>query len=411
MKTILLTSTLAFSLIGPGSSYELHEWGTFTSVSGSDGKLLAGLTKEEEKLPNFVHTHAGMENVGPQNLFSKGFSATRPFRNVKIKMETPVIYFYSDEPFKASVEVGFNGGSISQWFPQRSSGETVPKITKRHIEMTQTGHRLSEAHFKEGGGIDFAKPFQGNIKWDLEVLPPDVPRSLSFKPHETLNWVRPRNHKANILKVGNQYEDYLFYRGVGNFELPVTFRVDENETLHIENTGDEDIPFFFVQEDIPGKGVRFHTSTDGLKTGSSISLTEADLGQIIGKWQHPVYDAMTEGLLKTGLTREETDSMIQTWWHSYFHKPGLRVFWIVPEKKTEEILPLKVSPAPEKMVRVIVGRSEVLRPRFEKQLLAGYEKRNDKKEAHLWINQLNNRYGIAYQKRVQELLDKKVAAK
>ena len=67
--------------------------------------------------------------------------------------------------------------------------------------------------------------------------------------------------------------------------------------------------------------------------------------------------------------------------------------------------------ATEKLVRVLVGRSEVLRPRFEQQLLSFYNKRQDKKESYKWMNQLGDRYGIAYQKRVQDLLGKKVAAK
>ena len=103
------------------ADYTVHEWGTFTSVSGSDGVLLPGLQQEEEPLPMFVHSHAGMGwNYG------KGWS--RPLQNVTIKMETPVIYFYTSQPFEAHVHVGFNGGSISQWFPTRSGGEIPPPV-------------------------------------------------------------------------------------------------------------------------------------------------------------------------------------------------------------------------------------------------------------------------------------------
>ncbi len=132
MKYILTTSIAAIAVLQPFSqnaqAYELHEWGTFTSVSGSDGILLGGLQIEEERLPTFVYALDGMQNTGPG--FSKGFRSQRPLRNVTIKMETPVIYFYSDKPFHAHVEVGFNGGAISQWYPQRSGGESVPKATK-----------------------------------------------------------------------------------------------------------------------------------------------------------------------------------------------------------------------------------------------------------------------------------------
>ncbi|MDC1205984.1 hypothetical protein N8Z81_00235 [Akkermansiaceae bacterium] len=402
MKKLLALTAVA--LIGPSSAYTLHEWGTFTSVSGSDGVLLAGLNREEELLPRFVHAHDGMMNTGPMGYGGKGFFVHRPLKKVTIKMETPIIYFYSDEPFKASVEVGFNGGSINQWYPQRSGGETVPKIVKPNPVPT-------DAQFKDAGGIDFSTSFNGQIKWDVDVLAPDASRGLSFKNGETLNWLRPRNSKANVLKIGEEYEDYLFYRGVGNFELPVTFRVDPFETLHIENTGKEALPFLFVQEVTPDRKIRFHSFSDGLPAGSSLSISEKDLHTTDAKWRRLVYDEMVQGLLSTGLTAEEAHGMVQTWWHSYFEQPGLRVFWVVPIDKTNEILPLTVSPAPEKTVRVLVGRSEVLRPRFEQQLVEAYKVRKEKKKSAAWASNMFHRYGLAFQERVQTLSGEKIAKK
>ncbi|MGJ8697478.1 MAG: hypothetical protein ACSHYF_14265 [Verrucomicrobiaceae bacterium] len=404
-KGILITT----ALMGSVSAYTLHEWGTFTSVSGSDGQLLAGLKKEEEKLPGFVHALEGMRNVGPQ-MMSKGFFPNRPLRNVKIKMETPVIYFYSDHPFQASVQVGFNGGSISQWFPQRSGGEGVPKIKKLRVEGPFLETPLTDAQFEEGGGIDFATHRQGEIRWDVEVMAPDASRGLTFKADETLNWLRPRNPKANVLKVGEEYEDYLFYRGVGNFELPVTFSVDGAETLQIENHGDEAIPFLFVQEVLPDRSVRYHSFDGGLGVATTVEVPESGFTTGGKDWKRPVYERMYEGLTATGLTAEESHGMIQTWWHSYFEQPGLRVFWIVPQGVTEDILPLEVSPAPKELVRVLVGRSEVLRPGFEAQLVKNFKLRNDKKEGAAWIQNVFHRYGIAFQHRVNQLVAREEVA-
>jgi len=399
MTNQLIITTLA--LIGSTSAYTLHEWGTFTSVSGSDGKLLAGLEREEERLPYFVESLEGMQNVGPLIGYgAKGFFLTRPLRNVTIKMETPVIYFYSDHPFNAKVEVGFHGGSISQWYPQRSGGETVPAMPKKIIPLLVNATEDDrKENFIKRGGIDFATHREGSIEWDVEVLAPDASRGLSFKAGETLNWLRPRNPKANILKVGDQYEDYLFYRGVGNFDLPITFRVDQSETLHLENTGDETVPFLFVQE-VTKTGIRFFTIQDGLAEGATQSIKESDFTIPEKNWQRPVYEAMEKGLLASGLTPEETHGMIQT----------LRVFWIVPQAKTSAILPLKVTPAPEKSVRVLVGRSEILRPRFEQELLTNYAMRNNKEKSSLWRNNIRNRYGKAYEQRVKQLNDNKVTS-
>ncbi len=54
-----------------------------------------------------------------------------------------------------------------------------------------------------------------------------------------------------MLKVGDEYEDYLFYRGIGNFNFSATFSVDQDETLQIQNHSIEAIPFAF--KNIRGK--------------------------------------------------------------------------------------------------------------------------------------------------------------
>ena len=77
------------------ADFTVHEWGTFTSVVGSDGRMLPGLEVEEERVPNFVHSLAGF---APAN---KGWD--RPVRGVTVKMETPVLYFYSASPQRVRV--------------------------------------------------------------------------------------------------------------------------------------------------------------------------------------------------------------------------------------------------------------------------------------------------------------------
>ncbi|BDS05733.1 hypothetical protein NT6N_07730 [Oceaniferula spumae] len=389
------------------SAYELHEWGTFTSVSGSDGVLLNGLHHEEERLPFFVRALDGMQNRGPGMV--KGL--IRPLKNVTIKMETPVIYFYSDEPFTAEVKVGFNGGSISQWYPERSAGETVPKIAKPlgfDSSLIPPFAALKSDVFKLAGGIDFSESRSGSIEWKVDVLDLKADRGLVFKPGETLNWLRPRNPKANVLKVGEQYEDYLFYRGVGNFPLPIKFTVDTNETLTISNLSSDKVPFMFVHE-VTNEGVtRFHSIPNGLAASGVMKVTTSDLREHTD-WHRPVYQEMFKGLTGTGLTAEESHGMIQTWWDSYFSRPGLRVFWVMPGSDTENILPLSVKPAPEKIVRTIVGRSEIIRPSMEQKMVKEFLIKDPKKSK--WGQYLHDRFGHAYQQRVKQLLPKETAGK
>ena len=123
MKYILslAASLLAASL--PLGAYDLHEWGKFTTVSGSDGVLLPGLEVEEAALPAYVHAFPGFAVTG------KGMPL--PVRNVTVKMETPVLYFHSDTSFRAKVAVGFQGGAISQSYRNGVTEKTCPPTAGR----------------------------------------------------------------------------------------------------------------------------------------------------------------------------------------------------------------------------------------------------------------------------------------
>ena len=116
-------------------------------------------------------------------------------------------------------------------------------------------------------------------------------------------------------------------------------------------------------------------------------------------WRKPLYEEAAGMLTAAGLTRPEADGMLQTWWGSYFEKPGLRVFWVVPSSYVHEVLPLKVTPAPKDSVRVIVGRTEILTPGFERRLLADFAATTEEKP-NPW---LHDRYFPAYANRVQQL--------
>src|SRR5271170_1266483 len=81
-----------------------HEWGTFTSVAGIDGAPVqwAPLSGTPD-LPCFV------DRLSTHNLkYALGL----------VRMETPVLYFYSPRPLVASVQVAFPKGWITEWYPQ-----------------------------------------------------------------------------------------------------------------------------------------------------------------------------------------------------------------------------------------------------------------------------------------------------
>src|SRR5947208_15002775 len=74
----------------PPGKFTVHEWGTFTSVQGSEGVLLDWRPLESYQLPQFVYnwTKPGLNRLATGPIFSKGGLVARQ------RMETAVIYFY-----------------------------------------------------------------------------------------------------------------------------------------------------------------------------------------------------------------------------------------------------------------------------------------------------------------------------
>ena len=73
-------------------------------------------------------------------------------------------------------------------------------------------------------------------------------------------------------------------------------------------------------------------------------------------------------LCSEGLYRREAEAMVKTWEDSWFAEDGVRVLYLLPRDWTDRTLPLSIRPAPKELVRVMVGRAEVLTPAFEKTL-------------------------------------------
>ena len=73
------------------------------------------------------------------------------------------------------------------------------------------------------------------------------------------------------------------------------------------------------------------------------------------------------------------------------------MFWIVPRAFTDRVLPIKITPAPDTLERVLVGRTEVLTPAFEAQLARDFAADDGKK----WEK---DRYFQAYRARMAALV-------
>lgn len=309
--------------------YVLHEWGTFTTVAGSDGVLLEGLTYDDHQLPDFVYERSTSE---------PGFSG------MSCKMETPVIYFYSDRPRELRVKVAFQQGVLTQWYPQVH--QLYPPAGPEPLAL-------------RGGVLDWGR---------IQLLGPGEGVGELPGVGSAFHWEHARAVDANVIvrhTPFDQHERFLFYRGLGSFALPLAVWTDGDGGLNMSNMVDDPLPGLIVLSR-RGQSLRA-MRLPALSRGTPAHVLPAELPAI----ELPALMELTARLLEEqGLYPLEALAMVNTWQQSYFETDGLRVLYPLPRGETDWLLPLSVSPAPRESVRVLVGRTDVLTREAEQAALA-----------------------------------------
>jgi hypothetical protein len=301
--------------------FVVHEWGTFSTFSGSDGKNLK-FNPYDNDLPDFVHHYLERDSkAGP--------------RGGTISLETPVIYFYPDRPMTASVKVEFPKGTITEWYP--------------HAQRTE-----SKLVWKD---------FSIQPREDME-LPHERKASRYYAARETdaapLRVRFPRDDR-----LVSEYDKFLFYRGVGDFDLP----------LWVRALGDDKFQIFWHGRTTPVDLVLVRVHHDRVRF-RPIHLDKRLKGGLLGDVQLPAEDStadklgelLVKQLTGRGLKEKEALAMVKTWRSAWFGEEGTRVLYLLPDELTDELLPLRVEPKPTSLVRVLVGRHDVLTPEQEQQI-------------------------------------------
>lgn len=296
----------------------VHEWGTFTSIAGKNGLALDWRPLNgPSDLPKFVYTVSD-RSLGPRRVQGKG-----ELRGL-VRMETPILYFYADREIDVNVKVDFPDGKITEWYPQ--------------------GRLVDEA-----------------IDWGQVKIMPGAALHLPVENTESHYYPARETDAAPIQIAGAdgqpaQQEKFLFYRGVASFNLPLAVRLEGGKVL-LQNRAANEISNLIVFENRGGKiGYR---------------LLNAFTGQ--SSFERPALDRSLDSLLlelkqilvSEGLYEKEAAAMIKTWRRSWFEE-GMRVFYVLPRQTTDAVLPLTVVPRPNEIVRVLVGRTEVITPEMEK---------------------------------------------
>jgi hypothetical protein len=297
-----------------------HEWGTFTSIAGETGQAVEWLPlNSPSELPNFVEHFRGTG-------FKVGLGGT-------IRMETPVLYFYSTHDTTVDVSVSFFHGLITEWYPRAT-----------HIEPSSSLENV----------VLFQQQSSGSISWKSVNVRPSA--SLAF-PQEAQpsHYYAARDVASSPLRVatknGDENEKFIFYRGVSVAPAPLSALVLPNGQIEAMNQSSGEIRKLILFE----------------RRGEQVGFREAGAVREGVILDPPVLDASLDSLLpgleasliSRGLYPEEAHAMLESWKDSWFEE-GSRLIYIVPNSFVEKILPLSIEPQPAAIHRVFVGRMELL---------------------------------------------------
>ncbi len=362
------------------SSLVVHEWGTFTSLQGSDGVPLKWNPLESSKLPGFVYnwTRPGLGRR-PTGMLALG---TKSALVTLHRMETQLVYFYTPKETRVDLTIRFPQGGITEWYPQSSDvGPSVhppnPFITSVDSGLHSCGIASS---FSMGSLFEASNVKESVIHWpDLTVLPAvgrddltarlpqDSSGSHYFAARETdsafvqLSPVPGTNSSA-------EFEKFLFYRGVGNFVTPLHVEMQRDGVVNVSNTGVEPLAHLFILG-IQGERGEL-VSLERLKSAErkSVSLDLDKSSQPLANLRKDIQAAMVLALETEGLYPREAAAMVKTWQDSWFTEQGIRVLYVLPRSWTERTLLMSMDPKPTELVRVMVGRAEVISVATEKRL-------------------------------------------
>ena len=310
-----------------GSSLTVHEWGTFTSIAGQDGQAVEWrpLTGPSD-LPCFVTTlNPNSIKVLPQGGI--------PGLKALVRMETPVLYFYSPDAMTARVSVAFPQGLFSEWYPQ-AAVSMVPLVN--------------------------TSQWRWQINWPNVEITPGAKEEFPIEPGES-HYYAARDTDAAPVSVGKQQEKFLFYRGIASFAPPITATIARDGSLSVVQKTLDPIDTFVLFE---RRGDRFGYREVSMDR-SDVRIERPELNGTLESLRRD----LREILIHRGLYPREAAAMVETWRDSWFEE-GARLFYVLPQATVDRLLPLEIDPKPSSLTRVFVGRMEVVTPEMESEVAA-----------------------------------------
>jgi len=268
----------------------------------------------------------------------------------RLKGETPVIYFYPRDVMKVKVEVDFPTGLWTQWYPQAST--------------------VSPGLVQAGSP---PRTRDGRISWDVIVRPPAMKNNEPPVTGRDALWNFARDVDAAYVypdrpagfvnttatSASSEVERFIFYRGLGEAPLPLDVRL-ANGRIAATTSEREGLQHLFILRVENGRGAYSYRTALRPDQALDEAIPSMDASLPLDQFVGEVAAHVAKRLTDSGLYKPEALAMVNTWKSSYFKTDGVRLLFVLPGAWTNRFIPMRIEPAPAELVRVMVGRVELL---------------------------------------------------
>lgn len=324
-STLLIVASLALVAFWPSADHfssaqpapvkglAVHEWGVVSVYTDLE---LANADARDEwaGLPKFVY---GQVDDREQPVIQEIAKA-------------PVIYFHAPRQMYLNVQVQFPGGRPAVWWPASNNA------------FRQQGQAVAEGAPPNG------------LQWTVDVK---STQAANVKPM-TLpkgHWMEAlRAVKADDVLVqyrGPQLERFIYYDGM--IKAPKGLAVGvKGDTISLHSQAKHLLHDVTVVDLRNLRKIRT-AHVDKMEPGAEIKevkLIERDQT----KWPHEGVEELVGQLKGAGLNEDEAKALANVWRRHFFETEGVSVFYRVPQELYDQVLPLTVTPQPERIVRTLL---------------------------------------------------------
>lgn len=321
----------ADSVETPQKGLLVHEWGVINVYN--DVELAnADMRAVWEGLPPFIYGNVDRRRI-PQEL---------------VKVLAPVMYFHTPKDIDLQVKVEFPGGRPAVWWPANSN---IARIARR--AMTQA---TCDKH----------------LEWRLTLKIPGGDTS-GLQPLPKEHWltacraVTAVDVLASVSGRRAEREKFVYYDGLLPNPKTAELTVAADQVSLKNRARHPLLDVTVVDRRVPGK-IRVARAAS-VAAGAEVKPLEFKDGAA-ERWPAAAVDELLTQLTGAGLHEDEAKAMAEVWKKDFFATEGLTLFYRLPQEQYDRLLPLTVTPRPEKVVRVMLVHHPHCEPDLAERVMA-----------------------------------------